>query len=125
MTNRVEDDEAVRACIQKYIDGAGKGDVDLLKQAFHPDAQMYGHMMGGEMAGSVQAFYDHVASSDAPDAEKYHASIVSVEVSGSVAHARLHEDNYQGFDFVDHFLLFKDTTGWRIVTKTFAHDERS
>ena len=43
MSTYLQDLEEVRAVIQLYIDGAN-GDVAKLKQAFHPDARMFGHI---------------------------------------------------------------------------------
>ena len=43
MQSHLSDLEAVRAVIQLYIEGSN-GDVAKLKQAFHPDARMMGHI---------------------------------------------------------------------------------
>ncbi len=50
MKDHVHDIAAVRAVVQLYIDGA-QGDAAKLKQAFHPDARMFGHI--GDMATYV------------------------------------------------------------------------
>ena len=47
MKDHLDDIADVRAGIQLYIDGAS-GDAAKLKEAFHPDARMFGHI--GDMA---------------------------------------------------------------------------
>ena len=46
MKDHLQDIADVRAVVQLYIDGA-QGDAVKLKEAFHPDARMFGHI--GEM----------------------------------------------------------------------------
>ena len=43
MDNHIKDLRDVRAVIQLYVDGAN-GDVAKLKEAFHPEARMMGHI---------------------------------------------------------------------------------
>ncbi len=47
MKSHLQDIADVRAVVQLYIDGAS-GDAAKLREAFHPDARMFGHI--GDMA---------------------------------------------------------------------------
>jgi hypothetical protein len=47
MKSHLQDIADVRAVVQLYVDGAS-GDAAKLKEAFHPDARMFGHI--GDMA---------------------------------------------------------------------------
>ena len=43
MKDHLQDIADVRSLVQLYVDGAS-GDVAKLKEAFHPDARMFGHI---------------------------------------------------------------------------------
>ena len=60
MAQRMEDLEAITKVVQLYIDGAG-GDVSKLRDAFHPDARMYGHIGPMQHAIPITGFFDMVA----------------------------------------------------------------
>jgi hypothetical protein len=46
LTTRIDDHDDICRVVQLYLDGAAKGDVSKLKEAFHPDARMFGEFMG-------------------------------------------------------------------------------
>jgi hypothetical protein len=62
MSPHVADLEAVTAVVQLYIDGAA-GDVAKLRQAFHPDARMFGHIGPVQHAIPIEGFFKMVAAS--------------------------------------------------------------
>ena len=43
MSARTQDQAAIAATIQKYIDGIAQHDIDLVAEAFHPQAIMSSH----------------------------------------------------------------------------------
>ena len=51
---------SITKVVQLYIDGAG-GDVSKLRDAFHPDARMYGHIGPMQHAIPITGFFDMVA----------------------------------------------------------------
>ena len=111
--------EAVRAVIERYIEGS-KGDVEILRSAFHPDATMTGYLAGNLMLGTPEPFFDVVKSAVTSDsASSYKAEIRSIEVVGQAATATLVESGFLGSDFTDFFQLIHDDEGWRIISKTF------
>jgi hypothetical protein len=54
MSTYLQDLDDVRALLQLYIDGSN-GDVAKLKQAFHPDARMFGHIGRGQVLSQSTA----------------------------------------------------------------------
>ena len=111
--------EAVRAVIERYIEGS-KGDVEILRSAFHPDATMTGYLAGNLMLGTPEPFFDVVKSAvTSESASSYKAEIRSIEVVGRAATATLVESGFLGSDFTDFFQLIHDDEGWRIISKTF------
>jgi hypothetical protein len=121
MAQRIDDYDAITKVVQLYIDGAG-GDVAKLRQAFHPDARMYGHVGDVQHAIPITGFFDMVANSKSSLAgPRYKARIVSIDVVGDAGIAVLAEEDYFGCDFVDFFSVARIGGQWKIVNKTYAH----
>ena len=120
MKDHLQDIADVRAVIQLYIDGAC-GDAAKLKEAFHPDALMFGHI--GEMntyvpATDFIAMIEDDANMAGPD---YTADVRLVDVAGDAGVAVLVEHDYYGCDFVDYFTVARIDGRWWITNKTYAH----
>jgi hypothetical protein len=62
MSARLDDIDAVARVVQLYIDGAA-GDAARLREAFHPDARMFGHIGALEHNVPISTFIDMVAGS--------------------------------------------------------------
>jgi hypothetical protein len=117
--NDASEIEAVRQVIEQYIEGS-KGNVEILRAAFHPDARMTGYFGGNMMLGTPEPFFDVVKSAVTPESTAaYKAEIRSIEVAGQAATATLVESGFLGSDFTDFFQLIQDDQGWRIISKTF------
>ncbi len=111
--------EAVRQVIEEYIEGS-KGNVELLRKVFHPDARMTGYFGGTLMLGTPEPFFDAVKGAATPESTAaYKAEIRAIEVVGSVATATLVEAGFLGSDFTDFFQLIQEDGSWRIISKTF------
>jgi len=120
MKDHLQDIADVRAVVQLYIDGAS-GDAAKLKEAFHPDARMFGHI--GEMALHVPIgdFIGMVEGSPSMAGPDYSADVRTVDVIGDAGVAVLVEHDYFGCDFVDYFTVARIDGRWWITNKTFAH----
>ncbi len=123
--NKTGDIAAVRAVIEKYIQGSGTGNAGLLKSIFHQDAVMMGAMGDELMEGTPAPFFKMVEDSpplsDSGDA--YHAEIVDIQIFGKAAIATLVEDGFFGMSFVDSFHLLNVGKGkWLITSKVFNRD---
>lgn len=115
--------DAVRATIQRYIDGARSGEVELVKSAFHPDARMSGYLQGQLLVGGPEPFYEAVANAPAPvkSGEPYQSKFTRLDIAGEAASVALEEGPYLGMQFTTYFHLLKIDGDWRIVSKTFSH----
>ena len=115
--------DAVRAVVVDYLEGMVWGDEAKLNRAFHPGAIQVGHFRGTYEFLSAQEFIDWViAEKSEPEGTPYVAELVSIEVTGTVAVAKV-TDSCFGADFTDYLVLVKDQPGprskWQIVTKAF------
>ena len=116
------DRDAIAQVVQLYIQGSADGDASKLKEAFHDDARMFGHVDGNRFDMPIQQFFEIAASAPMNVAGTYKADITSIEQVGDAAVATLAEEGCWGeVSFVDYFSLARFDGTWKIVNKTFAH----
>lgn len=121
MSDKVASTAAVRAIIDKYVEGSRNGDAALLRSIFDPGAVMVGYFAGTLLKGSPEPFFEHVTRSG-PAGPAYKAEIVEIQVDGRSACATLLESGFSGLDFIDRFHLVEEQGQWKIVSKVFHHD---
>jgi hypothetical protein len=113
---------AITEVVQLYIDGSRVGDSDKLRQAFHPDARMYGSISGQRFDLPIEEFFSLASSQPADLDGTYDARIVSLQQVGDAATAAIEETGFWGtLSFTDFFSLSRIDGEWKIVNKTFAH----
>jgi hypothetical protein len=121
LTARIDDYDEICRVVQLYIDGSAKGDASKLKEAFHPDARMFGNLMGTRYDIPIADLF-RLAGSMPADTGAYRGRIMSVCQAGDVAFAAVAEDGFWGaVSFIDYFLLTRIGDAWKITCKTFAH----
>lgn len=111
------DYEAIAATVQKYIDGAKTGDSRVMREAFHPDAWIFGWFRGEPFNGPIQILFDwDDRNGPAPDVK---TKITSIDLAETVAAVRLEIENWTGYRFTDFFTLLKCDGVWKITNKVF------
>jgi len=115
----IEEYEAVRAAVQRYVDACVAADHDALRAALHPKWTMSG--IDAEATDAATPAADFVAwvAEQSPPAG-YRATITHVEIAGDAASATLVEESYYGIDYVIFFTLVRYEGVWAIVTKTYS-----
>lgn len=120
-TNATEADQITQA-VDLYVEGAREGDAAKLREAFHPEARMWGSL-GGQRYDVPIA--DMIAMLDGKPVDvegSYAARITSVEQTDDVAWVTLVEEGFWGtVSFVDFFALARIDGSWKIVNKAFVH----
>jgi hypothetical protein len=116
-----EQAEITRA-VDLYVEGMRNGDGTKLRDAFHPQAWMFGSLAGtryDEPIGELIALVDgHPVDVDG----RYQARVVALEQVGDAAFAVLEERGCWGtVSMTDFFTLAQIDGAWKIVNKTFAH----
>ena len=115
--------EGIAATLQHYIDGAHKGDGNLMRRAFLETAHIRGNYNGKPVEWTLDAFCELIdKGGGAPDIK---ARVVSVDHSGTAAMARLEAENWRGTRYTDFFVLLKRDGQWRIATKVFYAHSRA
>ena len=120
MSDYLKDLEDIRDVIQLYIDGAN-GDVAKLRQAFHPDARVMGHIGTMDTYVPITDFFAMVEKRPGMAGPNYKAVVRSIDVTGDAGVAVLAETDYLGCDFVDYFSVARIDGRWFITNKTYAH----
>lgn len=122
MTTIVDDYDGIARAVQFYIDGASRGDASALKEAFHPDARMFGALAGKRVDIPIADLIELSVKAPLNDGGKYRGRLTQVLQTGDVAIATIAEDGCWGdVSFVDYMSLARIDGTWKIVNKTFAH----
>jgi hypothetical protein len=120
-TTAQQADQITRA-VDLYVEGVRDGNAEKLREAFHPDARMWGSL-GGQRIDIPIA--EMIAMFDGKPADvdgSYQAEVTAVDQNEDVASAVLAEEGFWGtVSFVDFFALARIDDEWKIVNKTFVH----
>ncbi|MGX5858293.1 nuclear transport factor 2 family protein [Dyadobacter jiangsuensis] len=116
--NSIADYDAILAVAQTYVEGLKTGNVDLLKQTFHPDGIMAGFMPGGRLNTKLQFLFDFTEENgDAPKV-KAHLSILHKAETAAVVLVEL-EDLQGGAGSTDYLSFLKIDGEWKALSKVF------
>jgi hypothetical protein len=117
----MSDTDQIRDTIQTYFDCMYESSAEKAHAAFHPNAKITGYLEDGLHEMSVGDFAGFVASQQPSAEEKGESArldILSIEIAGSTAVARVRDD-YLGLTFLDSLSLLKSDGQWSIYNKLF------
>lgn len=111
--------QAIRAVVTDYLEGMIYGQPDRLRRAMHPLCMQAGHYKGSYEFFPRDEFIEAIGPEKMqPPGTPYAAEIVSIDVTGDVALAKLTDDCF-GTSFTDYLTLIKHDGAWQIVMKAF------
>ncbi|MBR1777308.1 MAG: nuclear transport factor 2 family protein [Alphaproteobacteria bacterium] len=117
MENTVNDYQQIKAALNKYLESGKQGKSAVMKPAFHQDAVIYTSANGEIGGGSIQGLFDIIDNNPAsPDIE---SEITAIDIAGTIAYAKVESNKWLGSRFTDMFLLIKDKSDWKIITKVY------
>lgn len=123
MNNFNSDSAAIAAILTDiYFKGIYEGDVKLLRTAFYENTLLFGDAAGKPYFKTLAQYLDGVANRQSPKAsgKPFKGTILSVEVTGSIAVAKVSVKMYD-FNYLE-LLSFHELDGkWLIVNK-MIHD---
>jgi hypothetical protein len=119
----IDDYDEIERTVLLYVDGATKNDIDLVQQAFHKDARLFGAMLDGTRYDlDMPNFFADMAKEPLNSKGTYRARVISMQEFGPSAVVVLAEDGCWGdVSFIDILSLSKVEGVWKIVNKTFTH----
>lgn len=115
------DERAIRRHIERYyFDGVRNSDTAAAHKAFHPVAKMYFLREGNFAERSIPDWLTAIAerAPTPPRPDSFTRRVVSVDVSGGAAMAKL-ELRYADAVITDYMSLLKVNGEWTIVGKIF------
>ena len=118
------DEAAVRSTVEKYLHGLKFNDVASLKAAFDPDAKLFWVRKDGTLGQLSQEDWYKGFAATAGKEEQGMLGIVSIDVSGNAASAKVREE-YASTVYTDYVTLLKLPSGWRIVNKVYYVERKS
>lgn len=119
LTDVSQADPALRAPLEAYLRGHATGDPAAFREAFHPDAVLWGVRTNGQLVRmTAEQYIGGASGSPAADEARRRRSIDSIEVNGDLATARITLD-YPTVRFVDVMTLIRIEGRWWIINKMF------
>ena len=111
--------DAIRAVVLDYVEGMAWGDMDRLRRCFHPRGLQVGHFRDDYEFFTGEEFIAWAEKEAAqPPGSPYQAEIVSIDVTGDVAVAKVTDTVYETC-FTDYLTLSKREGVWRIICKAY------
>jgi putative lumazine-binding protein len=119
----LEDYRAIKETVQLYIEGGISGKSEVMENAFHKEATIYGWIFTNpedpsektQLAGPISLLYDFV--NNAGPAVDLDSEFVRIDIVGTSANVKLELSNWLGMRFTDTLNLLKIDEGWKIVSK--------
>lgn len=114
----------IEATVKKYFEGIFYGDTVKLENVFTDNAYLYGDIKGEQYRKSRDEYLEGVKNRKSPSemGEDFKMEIISIEIIGHVATAKLHVPML-GYNYYDYLSLIWLNEEWKIVNKLFVHVE--
>jgi hypothetical protein len=115
--------EDVKKVIAKYVDGAYRGDVALLKSVFAEEAVLRGFKNDEYDVMTRESYLNRVANRPSMESLKHNfkTEIEFIRVTGNIATVILKETGfYAVYQYEDVFQLLKKDGEWKIYGKLFT-----
>ncbi|MFA6086267.1 nuclear transport factor 2 family protein [Mucilaginibacter sp.] len=122
MSNYADNATAVAAVLSNYFEGIFKGDIELLRSTFHPQALVIGDINGQPYFKSLDQYLDGVKNRKSPFelGETSRMEILAIEIINSIATAKVRVPMFD-FNYHDLLSLSKINGEWVIVNKLLTN----
>lgn len=107
-----------RVPLELYLKGHATGDGEYFRKAFHADAKIQGIRDGKLVTRTREEFAAGASGRPAEDEAQRKRRIVSVDVVGDAAYAKIDLD-YPKVHFTDYMTLLKVDGEWKIMSKVY------
>ncbi|MDQ3949450.1 MAG: nuclear transport factor 2 family protein [Gemmatimonadota bacterium] len=117
------EEAAVRAALEHYLQGHATGDGAHHRVVFHPESKLFWVRDGQLMQRTSADYIAGAPGKPAPDEAQRKRRIVSVDVTGNAASAKIELD-YPNAKLTDYMSLLKVGGEWKIVNKIFTPERK-
>jgi putative lumazine-binding protein len=123
-TRGSEEEAAVRAALEHYLQGHATGDGAHFSAVFHPESKLFWVRDGQLMQRTSADYIADAPGKPAADEAQRKRRIVSVDVTGNAASAKIELD-YPSAKLTDYMSLLKIGGQCKIVNKIFTSERKS
>lgn len=117
------EEAGVRAALEHYLQGHATGEGAHFRQAFHPEARLFWIRDGQLVQRTSEEYIAGASGRPAADEAQRERRIVSIDISGSAAVAKVELD-YPAARYIDYMSLVKVGDEWKIINKTFHIEQK-
>jgi hypothetical protein len=122
-TRATEEEAAVRAALEHYLQGHATGDGAHFRAVFHPESKLFWVRDGQFMQRTSADYIAGAPGKPAADEAQRKRRIVSVDVTGNAASAKIELD-YPSAKLTDYMSLLKIGGEWKVVNKIFTSEPK-
>lgn len=116
----VEEYNAIVAVLDLYNNGGKRADSSIMQPAFAKQATIFGLDANGNLdGGPIQNLFDTIDSDIFYSSPEAKSAIVSLDIVGNAASARIDTNDISGFCFTDFFNLLKVDGNWTVINKIY------
>ena len=116
----VQEYKAIVEVLNKYNDGCKQAKSSIMKPAFSEQATIFGVDAKGKLIGGpIQGLFDAIDKPPFRPSPEAQGVIVSIDIVGTAASARIDTNDVSGFSFTDFFHLLKVDGKWTVVSKIY------
>ena len=113
---------AVIATANQYVEGLRVGSAEVVAQAFHKDAVMFGFTNGELLGGPIKNLFDFVQKNgDAPQITT-RLDVLAITPTTAVVRVDMEKDAI-GADYNDYLTLIKIDGTWKVIAKVYHQFE--
>lgn len=120
---RAADDRAVRAVVDRFVDGLTRNDAARLHDAFDANAHHWFVGRSGALGTRTQAEWLRTVSANAGKPESVKVRIASVDVTNDVASVKVVEE-WPSERYTDYLALVRTPGGWKVVNTAQTSETR-
>lgn len=111
------EEDRIKETLTKYINGSTEGQPKLLKEAFHPDLNLY-YVKNDKISTWSGKAYIADTKEGQPTGEK--GTILSIDYTNDAAVAKVEIASPGNTPYIDYFMLLKTKGKWTIIHKMFT-----
>ncbi|CAG8866028.1 nuclear transport factor 2 family protein [Pseudomonas fluorescens] len=113
---------AVIATANQYVEGLRVGSAEVVAQAFHKDAVMFGFTNGELLGGPIKNLFDFVQKNgDAPQITT-RLDVLAITPTTAVVRVDMEKDAI-GADYNDYLTMIKIDGTWKVIAKVYHQFE--
>jgi hypothetical protein len=123
-TRASNEEAAVRAALEHYLQGHATGDGAHFSAVFHPDSKLFWVRDGQLMQRTSAEYIAGAPGKPAADEAQRKRRIVSVDITANAAIGKIELD-YPNAKLTDYMSLLKVGGEWKIVNKIFTSEPKA